>query len=98
MKTKTNISTKNNRGIRIASNMIVGEVAKIYNSGDILDANAIVELVKKMIHDETILFDSITTQDIKDNTIAIDDLSEEVMDKIGKPDTITSNDIDNIVS
>ena len=98
MKTKTNISTKNNRGMRITSNMIVGEVASIYNSGDILDANAIVELVKKMIHDETILFDSITTQDIKDNTIAIDDLSEEVMDKIGKPDVITSNDIDNIVS
>jgi phage FluMu protein gp41 len=61
MKSKTNISIRNNSGIKVTPNIIIGETFRQYTSGDLLDANATAEMVKKMIHDETILFNSITS-------------------------------------
>lgn len=83
MKRKTNISVQDNRGIRITPNMTVGEKFNGYVSGDILDANAIVDLVKKMIRDGGgVVPDSITSEDIADGTIQIVDLAKEVTDKL----------------
>lgn len=46
MKRKTNISVQDNLGTRVKSNMIVGEKHNGYLSGDILDANAIIDVIK----------------------------------------------------
>ena len=50
MKAKTNISVRNNLGSKIISNMIIGESGE-YTSGDILDANAVQEVVTNEITD-----------------------------------------------
>lgn len=44
MKAKTNISVRNNLGQRVISDIIIGKTGT-YTSGDILDANAVVELI-----------------------------------------------------
>ena len=47
MKRKTNISVQDDRNIRVTSNMILGSGS--YVSGDILDANAVEELINSKI-------------------------------------------------
>lgn len=83
MKRKTNISVQDNKGIRISPNMIVGETFNGYKSGDILDANAIIDLVKSMIDaaggDVSKI---VTSKDILDGTIMLNDLADEVTDKL----------------
>ena len=51
MKRKTNISVQDNRGIRVTSNMIVGQKDEGFSSGDLLDANATLETVNQKIAD-----------------------------------------------
>lgn len=80
MKTKTNISVRNPLGYRTTSNMILGK-AHGYQPGDILDANAVTELVYAIIAGE-VFPDGITSEDIQDGTILIEDLSDEVIDKM----------------
>lgn len=84
---KTNISVQDNRGIRVRSNMILGNEAG-FSSGDILDANAVVELIKKytaaIINHETteVPVGTITSENILDGTIQMEDLSDEVKQKL----------------
>ena len=85
MKRKTNISVQDNLGIRRTSNMIVSEKYNGFLSGDILDANAIVDLVKTVID----IYGSasgtgrlVTSEDIQNGTILIEDLSKEITDKL----------------
>ena len=78
MKRKTNISVQDNRGIRVTSNMMVGEKFNGYASGDILDANSIVELILQLIGNGIIHSDAITSESIKDGSINVEDLSDDV--------------------
>lgn len=80
MKTKTNISVRNSLGYHTTSNMILGE-AHGYQSGDILDANAVAELVYAIITGE-VFPGGITSENIQDGTISVNDLSREVIDKM----------------
>ena len=86
MKRKTNISIQDNRGVRVTANMIVGEQYQGFSSGDFLDANAVIQLVKELIQQEVIAIatglDNITSANITDGTIQMNDLSDEVIRKI----------------
>lgn len=46
MKSKTNISVLDNRGIRVNPSVIIGNTGNGYVSGDILDANAVYDVIK----------------------------------------------------
>lgn len=84
MKRKTNISVLDNFGIRRTSNMIVSQKYNGFISGDILDANAIVDLVKTVIevYQASGINRPVTSEDIQDGTIRIEDLSEEITNKM----------------
>ena len=83
MKRKTNISVQDNRGSRVISNMHVSEEYHGYIPGDILDANMVVKLIYdalagKPIDGDDLPVGSVTTLQIADKTIKIEDLSDEV--------------------
>lgn len=87
MKRKTNISVQDNRGSRVISNMHVSEEYHGYIPGDILDANMVVKLIYDALAGKTIDGDdlpvgSVTSSAIADKTIKIEDLSDEVTDKL----------------
>ena len=87
MKRKTNISVQDNRGSRVISNMHVSEEIHGYIPGDILDANMVVKLIMNAlsgvpIEGSDILPNSITSDMIADKSIKIEDLSDEVADKL----------------
>lgn len=77
MKTKTNISTKNNLGMRIKSNMLVGETDNGFSSGDILDANAVVDTVKSGTSD---IADYISEKELA-IAAALNDLKKSIDEK-----------------
>lgn len=78
MKRKTDISVQDNRGIRRKVNMIVSDEYNGFQSGDILDANTIVALIKYAMEHGG----EITSEDIVNGTIMLEDLSDEVMDRM----------------
>ena len=80
-KTKTNISATDSLGRRIKSNLLVGE-SSYYTSGDVLDANATLELIKKAVDGVIITPGSITSEDIENGSIKLEDLSPEVKNKM----------------
>ena len=64
--------------------MIVSQKYNGFISGDILDANAIVDLVKTVIevYQSSGINRPVTSEDIQDGTIRIEDLSEEITNKL----------------
>jgi hypothetical protein len=87
MKRKTDISVQDNRGSRRTSDMHVSEEYHGYIPGDILDANMVVKLILDAIAGISIeggdlLPNSVTSETIADKTIKIQDLSDEVADKL----------------
>lgn len=82
MKRKTNISVQDNNGIRRTVNMIVGDTFEGFQSGDILDANTIVALINYAIEHGGGHSGTITSEDIVNGTILLEDLSDEVTDKM----------------
>ena len=87
MKRKTNISVQSNTGTRRLAYMHVGEEYHGYASGDILDANTIVKLIHDAlqglsIDGSDIVTESITSEQIKDKSVTINDLSDEIVDQI----------------
>lgn len=86
MKRKTNVSVQDNRGIHITSYMHVGEEYHGYIPGDILDANTVVKLIHDAIAGMSIegsdFASIITSEQIQDKTIKMEDLSDDVADKI----------------
>lgn len=88
MKRKTNISVQDNRGARVIPNMHVGEEYHGYIPGDILDANTIVKLIHDAIAGISIEgtdlpLDSVGSSQIIDKSVQLNDLSDEVTDKLG---------------
>lgn len=49
MKSKTNISVLDNRGIRVNPSVIIGNTGNGYVSGDILDANAVYNVINGIL-------------------------------------------------
>ena len=83
MKRKTDISVQDNRGIRRKVNMIVSDEYNGFQSGDILDANTIVALIKYAIEQSGGGHGgAVTSEDIVDGTIMLEDLSDEVTDRM----------------
>ena len=87
MKRKTNISVQDNRGSRVISNMHVSEEYHGYIPGDILDANMVVKLILDAIAGISIEgtdlpVDSVGSEQIKDKSIRMDDLSDEVINNM----------------
>ena len=83
MKRKTDISVQDNRGIRRKVNMIVSDEFNGFQSGDILDANTIVALIKYAIeHGGGGHGGAVTSEDIINGTILLEDLNEEVTNKM----------------
>lgn len=78
MKRKTDISVQDNRGIRRKVNMIVSDEYNGFQSGDILDANTIVALIKYAMEHGG----EITSEDIVNGTIMLEDLSDEVTSRM----------------
>ena len=78
MKRKTDISVQDNRGIRRKVNMIVSDEYNGFQSGDILDANTIVALIKYAMEHGG----EITSEDILNGTIKLEDLADEVTNKM----------------
>ena len=99
MKRKTNLSVQDNRGSRVISNMHVSEEYHGYIPGDILDANMVVKLIYDAIagvsiEGKDLPVNSVGTEQIKDKTVTINDLSDEVVDRInsGVDITYTANE------
>lgn len=87
MKRKTNLSVQDNIGVRRQSNIHVGEEFHGYVSGDILDANMIVKLIHDAlqglsIEGSDVLTNAIGTEQIKDKSVTINDLSDELVDQM----------------
>lgn len=82
MKRKTDISVQDNRGIRRKVNMIVSDEYNGFQSGDILDANTIVALIKYAIEHSGSHGGEITSEDILNGTIRLEDLADEVTNKM----------------
>lgn len=83
MKRKTNISVQDNYGIRRTANMIVSEKYNGFQSGDILDANTVVAMIKYAIeHSGGGHGGAVTSEDIVNGTIQLEDLSNEVTNKM----------------
>ena len=83
MKRKTNVSVQDNRGVRRTVNMIVNNEYNGFRSGDILDANTIVAMIKYAIeHSGGGHSGEITSEDIVNGTIQLEDLSDEVTNKM----------------
>lgn len=83
MKRKTDISVQDNRGIRRKVNMIVSDEFNGFQSGDILDANTIVALIKyAMEHGGGGHGGAVTSEDIVNGTIQLEDLADEVTNKM----------------
>ena len=80
MKRKTNVSVQDNRGIRRKVNMLVGDAHEGFRSGDILDANSVVALIKAFIGGGG--GGTVTSSDIVNGTILLEDLADEVVDKM----------------
>lgn len=70
-------------GSRIDPTIIIGDQYKGYASGAVLDANAIIELIEKTISTIAVGVDTITSENIKDGTILMQDLSEDVKGRLG---------------
>lgn len=81
MKRKTNVSVQDNMGVRKVSNMIVSSETHNFASGDILDANAVMELILSVVS-QIPGGKEISSEDIVNGTILIEDLSEEVTNKL----------------
>ena len=94
MKRKTNISVQDNRASRVISNMHVSEEYHGYIPGDILDANMVVKMIYDAIAGLSIEggdlpTDSVGTEQLKDKSITINDLSDEVVNRINETVDIT---------
>ena len=67
--------------------LYISDSAEEFLPGDLIDANTVIYLIKKYISELSpggdILPDSITSDLIKDGTIQMDDLSDDVADKLG---------------
>lgn len=92
MKSKTNLSILNNTGVRINPSIIVGE-SNGYVSGDILDANAVKELVGG----------STSKNDFEDLQTQVDNISDSVdniSDSVNNIQSLISadpSDVDNAI-
>lgn len=69
---------------KIKSGVIVSDLDFGYNKGDILDANSTMELIQHTIlsvlpHE---LFTEVTSENIKDGTIKMEDLSKSLQDTL----------------
>ena len=83
MKRKTNISVQDNYGIRRTANMIISEKYNGFQSGDILDANTVVAMIKyAMEHSGGGHSGTVTSEDILNGAILLEDLSNEVTSKM----------------
>lgn len=83
MKRKTNVSVQDNRGARRTVNMYVSEDFNGFRSGDMLDANTIVALINYAIeHGGSGHGGAVTSEDIINGTILLEDLNEEVTNKM----------------
>lgn len=83
MKRKTNVSVQDNHGIRRTVSMIVNEEYNGFRSGDLLDANTIVALIKyAMEHGGGGHGGAVTSEDIVNGTIQLEDLADEVTNKM----------------
>lgn len=85
MKKGFEINTTDSFGRKIEPTLVVGEFAG-YSAGTVLDANAVVQLIQKMIEGLTpgggVLPNTVGTEQIINNTIKMEDLSGEVTDKL----------------
>lgn len=74
------------RGSKIDPTIIVGNRYKGYASGAVLDANAIMELMEEKIAEIAaeiaVGIDTVTSENIKDGTIQMVDLSEDVANRL----------------
>ena len=87
MKRKTNISVQDNRASRVISNMHVSEEYHGYIPGDILDANMVVKLIYDALNGVSIEgtdlpVNTVGSEQIKDKSITLNDLSDEVVNRI----------------
>lgn len=62
--------------------LVIGDASNGYVRGCILDANAVIDLVTKMVENGITIPGIITSEQISDGTINLEDLSDEVKDKL----------------
>ena len=102
MKRRTNISVQDNRGSRVTSNMHVSEEYHGYIPGDILDANMVVKLIYDAlkglsIEGHDLEPNTVGSEQIKDKSITINDLSNEVADKLNQDLNATYHAEDEVI-
>lgn len=95
MKSKTNISVLDNRGIRVNPSVIIGNTGNGYVSGDILDANAVYDVIKGGDDEDQSDINTLS-QDLsgtKQDVTALQNAVSGIQGVIGTPTSETTNTV-----